>query len=90
MCESKARSWFIVRHRGGGRIVHVVSAYTIGRARAHFGSLSEQYAFIPATWADIAKFTGLAPPTVNQETTYAADGLLMEWMGTAYSIEVAD
>lgn len=90
MCEQNIRYWFSATHKTNGRILHIISARSIARARACFGPASDSYRFEQLTWSDVSKRSGFASPTVNQETTFATGGLLTEWRGKVISIEVAD
>lgn len=90
MSNSDRRFWFSAKHKGQGRILHLISARSLERARASLGRLSDEYLFEQLTWSDLTALTGLAPPTVNQETTFADDSLYTEWQGNVISIEVAD
>ena len=71
-------------------MVHIISARSIGRARASMGRLSEEYIFSQLTWCGINDVAGIAPPTVEQETTFAEGHLLYQHIGRTISIEVAD
>lgn len=90
MSVQNPRFWFSAKHKGGGRILHIISARTIGRARASFGGLSGEYVFEQLTESDLTKLTGFAPTCVNAETTFAINSLLTEWQGQVVRIEVAD
>lgn len=90
MTQENTRYWFSAKHRGGGRILHIISARSIGKARASFGRLAEEYLFEQLMESDLNRLTGFAPTTVNAQTTFATDGLLTEWRGQVVRIEVAD
>jgi len=90
MCKDNPRYWFAATSRGHGRMVHIISARSIGRARASMGRLSEEYLFEQMTWGDMVRLIGVAPPTTEQETTFAVGHLFYEYHGTVISLEVAD
>jgi len=90
MSTESPRYWFSALSRGGGRMVHIVSARSIGRVRAMYGRLSEEYLISQLMWSDLNRLAGIAPPTVEQETTFAEGDLLYEHNGRVVSIEVAD
>lgn len=90
MSLQNPRFWFSAKHKSGGRILHIISAHTIGKARASFGGLSAEYVFEQLTESDLASMTGFAPSCVNAETTFAVSSLLTEWRGQIIRIEVAD
>ena len=90
MCEKPIRYWFSAKSRGHGRMVHIISARSIGRVRASMGRLSEEYLIEQLMWSDLNRLAGIAPPVVDSATTFAADGLTYEHNGRVISIEVAD
>lgn len=90
MCNENNRWWFSACSRGSGRMVHIVSARSIERVRAFYGPLSNEYIIEQLTWADLSRLAGIAPPTVEQDTTLAEGHLLFEYNGGIVSIEVAD
>ena len=89
MCQHLPRHWFLAKSKGHGRILHIISARSYGSARASMGRLSEEYNFTELTWSDLNRLAGIAPPTVNQETTLAEGPLMYEHNGRVVSIEVA-
>lgn len=90
MLTGKPRFFFSARHKTGGRILHIISAHSIGRARASLGRLSEEYTFEQLTWADMNRLAGFAPPTTDAATTFASGGLMWEWQRKVVMLEVAD
>lgn len=90
MSEQKKRFWYSAIHKGGGTIVHVISAESIEQARTYFGPVSETYVFSQLTWSDILRLTGFAPPVIEQETTWATGSLYTQWLGKVVTIEIAD
>lgn len=90
MSEIETRFWFAALSRGHGRMVHIISARSIGKARASMGGLSDEYLFSQLTWSDINRLAGVVPPTTDQETTFAEGHLIYEYNGRVVSIEVAD
>lgn len=90
MSEGITRYWFVATHKGGGRILHLISAHSIGKARASKGRLSDEYNFEQMTWSEIAKRTGLANISSGSESQFPTGALLYPWQGKTISIEVAD
>lgn len=89
MSDEERRWWFVARHKNHGRLLHLISARSIGKARAYLGRVSEEYVFEQVTWADLMKLIGCGPPTVEQETTFAQGPILTEWNGKVVSIDIA-
>ncbi len=90
MSDGESRSWYCATSKGHGRMVHIISARTIGRARASMGRLSDDYLFQEMFWGDMIRLLGVASPTIEAETTMAQGHLLFEYCGTVVSLEVAD
>jgi len=90
MSEQKRRFWFAALSRAGGKIVHIISARTIGEARASMGPVSGEYQFAPMTWGDINRLAGIVPPITEPVTGLAEGHLLYDFYGRTISIEVAD
>ena len=90
MSEEKVRYWYSACHKGHGRILHILSAVSISKARSSMGALSAEYLFEQLTERDLCTLTGFAPTTVDAERTVASGSLLMEWRGKVVSIEVVD
>lgn len=90
VCEGNRRYWFLARHKGHGKILHIISAHSIGKARASMGRISEEYIFAQLTWSDIAKETGFVNISEGSESSFPMGALLYPWMGKTISVEVAD
>jgi len=90
MSIKEPRFWFSGLSKSGGRTVHLISAHSIEKARASMGHFSENYIVYQLTWSDMNRLAGIAPPTVEQETTYAEGHLLYRHSGRTISIDVAD
>lgn len=90
MCKQEPRFWYSACSTGGGRMVHVISARSIGRVRAYYGRLSEEYVIEQLKWSDLFTLLGVAPPPVDRGDSFAVGPLLIPWQGKAISLEVAD
>lgn len=90
MCEQKPRFWFSACSRSGGRMVHVISARSIGRVRAFYGRLFDEYVIEQLKWSDLFRLLGVTPPMVNRGDTFAEGPIVIPWQGKTISIEVAD
>jgi len=90
VCKREPRFWFKAEHKQGGRMCHVISARSIGRARVSMGLLSESYIFSQLRWCELSELIGCMIPSVDANTVFADGHLLSAWHGRTVSIEIAD
>jgi len=88
--KESTRFWFSAIKQSGSRTVHIISAHSIGKAQASLGDFSDEYAFTKLTWGRMNYLAGIAPPTVEQETTFAEGHLLYRHNDRTISIDIAD
>lgn len=90
MSNENTRYWFLATHKGHGKMLHLISAHSIGKARVSMERLSEEYIFEQMTWSELATRCGLANISSGSESQFPTGALIYPWHGKTISIEVAD
>lgn len=90
MCDTKLRGWYFARHKGAGRILHLVSATSIEKARLLFGPLSREYDFTAATWSMMKGEIGMVSPMFETTDGIATGSIIWDAGRKTISIDIAD